>query len=76
LAKSSSTGHLDCQCLMTDKQAKVSLVPEVVCENKEAQVTHEASIGKISEEQLNYLRTRGLTEEKALNLIISGFLKI
>ena len=71
-----SKGHLDCQALITDRNAKVSLVPEVECEDKEAQVTHEASIGKVSEEQLNYLRTRGLTEEQALNLIISGFLRM
>jgi hypothetical protein len=76
LAKSASTGHLDCQSLITARSAKVSLVPEVLCEEKEAQVTHEASIGKVSEEQLNYLRSRGLTEEQALNLIISGFLRM
>jgi Fe-S cluster assembly scaffold protein SufB len=75
-AKSASTGHLDCQGLMTDKSAKVTFVPEVVCEDKDAQITHEASIGKISEEQLNYLRTRGLNEEQAVNLITAGFLKI
>jgi Fe-S cluster assembly scaffold protein SufB len=75
-AKSPSKGHLDCQGLMTDKSAKVTFVPEVVCEDKEAQITHEASIGKISEEQLNYLRTRGLNEEQAINLITSGFLRI
>jgi len=75
-AQSASSGHLDCQSLVTDKGSTVKLVPEVVCDNKEAQVTHEASIGKISEEQLNYLRTRGLTKEQAINLIISGFLRI
>ncbi len=76
LAKSASMGHLDCHSLMTDKKSKVSLIPEVICKNKDAQVTHEASIGRVSEEQLNYLRTRGLTEEEALNLIIAGFLKV
>lgn len=76
LAKSASSGHLDCQSLITGRNAKVSLVPEVVCENKDAQITHEASVGRISEKQLNYLRTRGLNEQQAINLIIAGFLKI
>jgi len=44
-AKSVSAGHLDCQALMTDKDAKVTRVPEVICENKDAQITHEASVG-------------------------------
>jgi Fe-S cluster assembly scaffold protein SufB len=75
-AQSASTGHLDCQSIIADKGSVVSLVPEVVCKNKDAQITHEASVGKISEEQLNYLRTRGLNEQEATNLITAGFLRI
>ena len=36
-------------------------------------VAHEASVGKISEEQINYLRTRGLSEDAAKSLIVQGF---
>ena len=76
IADSESKGHLDCQGLLTDKKSQISLVPELICKNKLAQITHEASIGKISEEQLNYLRMKGLTEKEATNLIINGFLEI
>jgi len=76
LALSPSKGHLDCQGLMADKNSKISLLPELICEDKDAQITHEASIGKISENELNYLRMRGLSEQKAINLITSGFLNI
>jgi len=76
IATSPSKGHLDCQGLLVDKGSKISLVPGLVCNNKEAQLTHEASIGKISEEALTYLRTRGLNEKEAINLIVSGFLTI
>jgi Fe-S cluster assembly scaffold protein SufB len=69
-------GHLDCQGLLVDKTAKISLIPQLVCQNKEALITHEASIGKISEEELTYLRMRGLTEKEAIDLIVSGFSKI
>jgi Fe-S cluster assembly scaffold protein SufB len=74
IAKAEGVGHLDCQGLLVDKNSTISLTPKLVCECNQAQLTHEASIGRISEDQLNYLRTRGLTEEEALNLIITGFL--
>lgn len=76
LAKSASKGHLDCQGLLADKKAKILLTPQLLCENKSSQITHEASLGKISEEELNYLRTRGFSEKEAIDLIISGFLNI
>ena len=75
VAESESRGHLDCQGLLISKDAKISLIPELICKNKQAQLTHEASIGKISEEELNYLRMRGLTEKQAINLIVNGFLE-
>jgi hypothetical protein len=75
-AQASGKGHLDCQGLLVDKTAKISLTPQLICQNKDAQLTHEASIGKISEEELTYLRMRGLTEKEAVDLICSGFLKL
>ncbi len=75
LAKAPGRGHLDCQGLLVDKSSIISLEPKLICKNKLAQLTHEASIGKIEEQQLNYLRQRGLSEEEAINLIVTGFLK-
>jgi len=75
LAKAEGKGHLDCQGLLIDKNSKISLIPELICQNKKALITHEALIGKIAEEKLNYLRMRGLTEKEAIDLIVSGFLK-
>jgi uncharacterized protein len=75
-ADNKSKGHLDCQGLLIEKGSTISLEPVLNCNSKEAQITHEASVGKISEEQLNYLRMRGLSEKKALNLIVNGFLDI
>ncbi len=73
-AQAPAKGHLDCQGLLVSSDSVISLAPKLVCQNKKAQLTHEASIGKISEEELNYLRTRGLSEKEAINLIITGFL--
>ena len=74
-AQAPAKGHLDCQGLLASQDSIISLIPKLVCQNKKAQITHEASIGKISEEELNYLRTRGLSETEAINLIIAGFLE-
>ncbi len=89
VATTSSKGHLDCQGLLVDpegvasrrpyragKNSVITLVPELICKHPKAQITHEASIGRISQEQLDYLRMRGLTEKEAINLIVAGFLKI
>ncbi len=75
-AHGASSGHLDCQSLNLADSAQVTLIPEVEVNHSQAQITHEASIGRVSQDQLNYLRMRGLSEQKAIDLIASGFLKI
>jgi len=74
VADSAGTGHLDCTGLLLSNNSTVIATPELVNKNKQASLTHEASVGKIAEENLNYLRSRGLTESEAINLIVSGFL--
>jgi uncharacterized protein len=76
IAMNEAKGHLDCQGILVDDKSKIYTSPQINCENRKAQLTHEASIGKINEEQLTYLMMRGLTEKQAIDLIISGFLKI
>jgi uncharacterized protein len=76
VARNEVRGHLDCQGILIDDKSKISVAPQINCENKKAQITHEASIGKINEEQLIYLMMRGLTEKDAIELIINGFLKV
>jgi hypothetical protein len=75
IAKAEGRGHLDCRGLLLSKTAYISLIPELRNENPKAVLTHEASIGKISEEELNYLRARGLSEKEAIDLIVRGFLE-
>jgi uncharacterized protein len=75
-ARDEVRGHLDCQGILVDDKSKIHMSPQVNCESKKAQITHEASIGKINDEQLTYLMMRGLSEKEAIDLIISGFLKI
>ena len=67
-------GHVECDAIIKDK-AKVIAVPEIVANNVEANLIHEAAIGKIAGEQLTKLMTLGLNEKEAEEQIIKGFLK-
>ena len=74
VGKEQSKGHLECQGLLIGKGAKIELVPSLRVEHPKALLTHEASIGRVSEAQLNYLRSRGLNEKEAIELLVTGFL--
>lgn len=67
-------GHVECDAIIKDS-AKVVAIPEIVANNVEANLIHEAAIGKIAGEQLTKLMTLGLTEKEAEEAIINGFLK-
>lgn len=68
------SGHTECDAIIMDS-ATVSAVPEIVAHHTDAQLIHEAAIGKIAGEQLIKLMTLGLTEKEAEEEIINGFLK-
>ena len=66
--------HVECDAILKDK-GKVVSIPEIVANNVDANLVHEATIGKIAGEQLIKLMTLGLTEKEAEAEIIKGFLK-
>ncbi|MEE1389587.1 MAG: SufD family Fe-S cluster assembly protein [Clostridia bacterium] len=67
-------GHVECDAIIKDS-AKVIAIPEIIANNVEANLIHEAAIGKIAGEQLIKLMTLGLNEKEAEEQIIQGFLK-
>jgi len=67
-------GHIECDSIIMD-QAWVSSIPEIAAFHADAQLIHEAAIGKIASEQLIKFMTLGLTEKEAEGLILQGFLK-
>jgi Fe-S cluster assembly scaffold protein SufB len=75
-AKQAGKGHLDCQGLLIGDNAQIDLIPQLINKNKQALITHEASIGRIEKEKLEYLQSRGFTHKKAIDLIVKGFLKL
>ncbi|MBO5873145.1 MAG: SufD family Fe-S cluster assembly protein [Clostridia bacterium] len=68
------SGHTECDAIIMDS-ASVSAVPEIKANHTDAQLIHEAAIGKIAGEQLIKLMTLGLDEKQAEEEIINGFLR-
>ena len=66
---------INCDNLLLGRNAQADTYPALVIEEKESQAYHEAKTGKIAEEQLFYLMSRGLSEPEATSLIINGFLE-
>jgi len=75
-ALNESKGHLDCRGLLLDKESQIDLIPELNNKNPLSSLTHEAYLGKINNEEINYLRSRGLTQKQAIDLIVNGFLHL
>lgn len=67
-------GHVECDAIIMN-EAKISAIPEIYANNVDANLIHEAAIGKIAGEQLIKLMSLGLTEKEAEEQIINGFLK-
>ncbi len=70
------TASVRCDALMLDDQSRSDTYPYIDIGEDDTTMTHEATVGKISAEQVFYLMSRGLTENEAQNLIIQGFLEV
>jgi Fe-S cluster assembly protein SufB len=70
------TASVRCDALMLDDQSRSDTYPYIDIGEDDTTMTHEATVGKISADQVFYLMSRGLTENEAQNLIIQGFLEV
>ena len=68
-----ATSFLDCDSLLMDDQSEIDSIPEYKVSNNTAEIIHEAKVGKISQDKLDFLATRGISEEDARALVVSGF---
>ena len=68
-----SRSAVSCQSLMLDDISRSDTIPAIDVRTPEADVGHEAQIGRISDESVFYLMSRGISEEEARALIVSGF---
>lgn len=67
-------GHVQCDSILMG-EAKIKSIPAIIAEHPDAQLIHEAAIGRIAGDQILKLMTLGLTEEEAEEKILNGFLR-
>ncbi len=67
--------NVECDALLLDTNSQTDTFPYIEIEEKDASVGHEASVSKISEEQMFYLMSRGLSEDTARSMIVRGFIE-
>ncbi|MBC7328865.1 SufD family Fe-S cluster assembly protein [bacterium] len=70
-------GHLDCRGILLSSKAVIEAIPELIADEAPlSDLSHEAAIGPIAEEAVEYLMTRGLSKEEAISIITRGFLTL
>lgn len=73
--KKGSKGHLECKGLVLGKGSQLA-IPVLEANVDDVELTHEAAVGKIAKDQVEYLMARGLTEDEAVGMIVRGFLDV
>ena len=68
--------HLECHGLILADEGIIHAIPELEGHRAGAEMSHEAAVGKIAEEEIEYLMARGLSEEEATATIVRGFLNV
>ncbi|MFT4309064.1 MAG: Fe-S cluster assembly protein SufB [Candidatus Woesearchaeota archaeon] len=70
-----ATLNVECDALMMDNHSESNTYPVMDIQNNTATISHEATVGRISDEQIFYLMSRGIGEEQAVQMIVSGFIE-
>jgi len=73
---SNSKAHLECRGLLVSDRASIHAIPELIGKVSGTELSHEAAVGKIAEEQVRYLMARGFSEAEARSLIVRGFMDV
>ena len=70
-----SHSHVECDTLIIDDKSRSDTFPKNEIRNSTSFIEHEATVSKISEDELFYLESRGISEEDATQMIIMGFIE-
>ncbi len=70
-----SKSSVVCDALLLDPESRSDTYPYIEIDEDRVTIGHEASVSKVGEEQLFYLRSRGLSEEEAITMVVSGFIE-
>ena len=69
-------GHLECMGLLLSNSAVIEAIPQLSAHLDDVELTHEASIGRIAEDEIYYLMSKGFTYDEAKSIIVRGFMSI
>jgi len=69
------TSNVECDALLLDEQSRTDTIPDINIRNNDVTIAHEARVGKLSEEDIFYLTSRGIAEEEAKAMIVNGFIE-
>ena len=70
-----SRANVVCDALILDNRSRSDTYPRIESREQQVSIGHEASVSKVSDEQLFYLKSRGLTEEEATTMVVAGFIE-
>ncbi len=70
-----SKSNVSCDALLLDPQSRSDTYPTIEIDEEDVTIGHEASVSKVGEEQLFYLMSRGLSQEEATTMVVSGFIE-
>jgi hypothetical protein len=68
--------HLECRGLILSEKGTIHAIPEMESDFRDVDMSHEAAIGKINKEEIEYLSSRGFTKEQAQSIIVRGFMDV
>ncbi|OGJ63453.1 Fe-S cluster assembly protein SufB [Candidatus Peribacteria bacterium RIFCSPHIGHO2_02_FULL_53_20] len=69
------TANVECDALLLDEISRTDTIPDMQIRNNDVTIAHEARVGKLSEEDVFYLMSRGIAEEEAKAMIVNGFIE-
>jgi len=68
--------HLECRGLILSENGTIHAIPEMESDFRDVDMSHEAAIGRINKEEIEYLTSRGFTKEQAQSIIVRGFMDV
>lgn len=69
-------GHLECNGLMLSQTARMQAIPMLDAKTDDSSLSHEAAVGKLDRDKIEYIMSRGLSESEAVSLMVRGFLDV
>lgn len=72
---SGAKSKVECDALMFDRHSRSDTIPYIEIMQDDVMMEHEATVSKVSEEQLFYLMSRGLSQDQAMNMVVMGFIE-